>query len=167
MTIQLFANPYNPSATGFQFSSLGEYNALYQQHAPTEEYSIEFLEGDHFAEKLFSAMNCDQGSLSLYFEILEEAGEDETTQAGICCLLENNVVCAEDVVRKVTRECITFEGTLTDYAYDFVNECYFDKNTPELLKTYFDYDMFANDLRIERGLFEYEFEGVEIIVDPS
>jgi len=36
--------------------------------------------------------------------------------------------------------------TLYDLAYDLVNECYFTKDTPEVLKNYFDYSAFARDL---------------------
>lgn len=41
-----------------------------------------------------------------------------------------------------------FIGELSalDYAYDYVNDCVFDNDTPETLKTYFDYDAFARDL---------------------
>lgn len=35
---------------------------------------------------------------------------------------------------------------LEDVAYDLVNECYFTKDTPELLTRYFDYEAFARDL---------------------
>lgn len=39
--------------------------------------------------------------------------------------------------------------TLEDVAYDLVNECYFDKNTPDILTRYFDYEAFAHDLSFD------------------
>lgn len=35
---------------------------------------------------------------------------------------------------------------LSDVAYVLVNECYFTKDTPDILTRYFDYDAFARDL---------------------
>lgn len=35
---------------------------------------------------------------------------------------------------------------LEDVAYDFVEKCYFTKETPEIFKAYFDYGAFARDL---------------------
>lgn len=40
-------------------------------------------------------------------------------------------------------------ATLSDVAYELVEECYFTKETPEIFKTYFDYDAFARDLSFE------------------
>ena len=46
------------------------------------------------------------------------------------------------------RGCFIFYSgqDLSDVAYDLVNECYFTKDTPEILTRYFDYDAFARDL---------------------
>lgn len=38
---------------------------------------------------------------------------------------------------------------LEDVAYEIVEECYFTRETPEILKTYFDYKAFARDLRFD------------------
>lgn len=165
MTLQLFANPYDISAHGFYFSTIEEFDLLYKKNFPVEEYEIEFVDGDEFELKLFESMKCHQGSVSKYFEIIADAWNDVSLQAAICALLENGAAHADDVVEKAGRETTVFEGTLEDYVYDLVNDCYFDKNMPELLKRYFDYSMFANDLRIERSLYEYRFAGTDYVID--
>lgn len=46
------------------------------------------------------------------------------------------------------------ERSALDYAYYYVEECVFDQETPEILKTYFDYEQFARDLVIGGDVFE-------------
>lgn len=39
--------------------------------------------------------------------------------------------------------------TMEDLAYELVEECYFDKNTPDFIRNYFDYAAFAHDLEFD------------------
>ena len=41
------------------------------------------------------------------------------------------------------------EQDLEDVAYELVNECYFTKDTPDILTRYFDYEAFARDLSFD------------------
>ena len=46
-----------------------------------------------------------------------------------------------------------YEGSMVDYAYDFVADCY---DLPEIAARYFDYEAFARDLELEGDIAEYE-----------
>ena len=46
-----------------------------------------------------------------------------------------------------------YEGSMVDYAYDLVQDCY---NLPDIAQRYFDYEAFARDLELEGDIAEYE-----------
>ena len=47
-------------------------------------------------------------------------------------------------------DAIFYPGyTLEEVAEEIVDECYFTRETPEIFKTYFDYESFARDLRYD------------------
>lgn len=50
---------------------------------------------------------------------------------------------------------------IVDVAYEIVEDCYFDRNTPEILKRYFDYDAFASDLMYD-GFYETSYGVLEV-----
>lgn len=56
-----------------------------------------------------------------------------------------------EAMERQQRGCFTFyqDQELEDVAYDLVNECYFTRDTPDILKQYFDYKAFARDLGYE------------------
>lgn len=49
------------------------------------------------------------------------------------------------------RGCFVFYAgqSLEEVAEELINECYFTKDTPEILTRYFDYEAFARDLRFD------------------
>lgn len=53
-----------------------------------------------------------------------------------------------EALERQQRGCFAFYPgqDLEDVAYDLVNECYFTKDTPDILTRYFDYTAFARDL---------------------
>ena len=47
-------------------------------------------------------------------------------------------------------DAIFYPGyTLEEVAEEYVNECLFDKNTPDIFRRYFDYEAFARDLSFD------------------
>jgi antirestriction protein len=63
----------------------------------------------------------------------------------------------EAIEKQQAGRFILYRGQdLEDVAYDLVNECYFTKDTPELLTRYFDYEAFARDLSFD-GYVETEW----------
>lgn len=57
----------------------------------------------------------------------------------------------EEAIEKQQRGCFIFyrNMSLEDVAEDIVNECYFTKDTPDILTRYFDYEAFARDLTFD------------------
>lgn len=54
-------------------------------------------------------------------------------------------------------DAIFYPGyTLEEVAEEIVSDCYFTRETPEIFKTYFDYEAFARDLRFD-GYTETDF----------
>lgn len=56
-----------------------------------------------------------------------------------------------EALERQQRGCFIFYPgrTLEEVAEELVNECYFAKDTPEILTRYFDYEAFARDLRFD------------------
>ena len=57
----------------------------------------------------------------------------------------------KEAYERQQRGCFVFyEGrSLEELAEEIVNDCYFTKDTPDILTRYFDYEAFARDLRFD------------------
>lgn len=86
-------------------------------------------------------------------EVLEDLGDDCVPFA---LWAENVGYDAAEAVDNVDsfRDQFIGETTVKDYAYEYVNDCLFTDETPETLKTYFDYDAFARDLVLGGDVYE-------------
>ena len=79
---------------------------------------------------------------------LEADSLEEWEAEEIAAAMEAYDYSFSDAMERQKRGCFVFfpGQDLSDVAYDLVNECYFTKDTPEILTRYFDYDAFARDL---------------------
>lgn len=143
----LYATPYNISQSGFYFSSIDEYDNLFEKH-PCEEFEIQFIDGDN--PKLFSAAKIDQGNLTIWFDVLADISDDDDKSIQIQHLLDTGYILDETILRY--DEVCLFHGSASGYAYDLYNECY---DIPEHLTHYIDYDKIANDMLINGEISEY------------
>lgn len=164
MTVRLFANPYDISAQGFYFSSAEDFEFQYENHLPTEEYEIDFIDGTAAELALFNAMKVSQVSLDEYFELISDLDDDDTAQVGVCYLLENGI--ASDAADAVSRasDLTIFEGSLKDYAWEHLEDCVFTKETPKIFRDYFDVDAFARDLEIGGDVTTFDWCGCHFVV---
>lgn len=73
---------------------------------------------------------------------------DKYEQEEIAAAMEAFGYTFDEALKRQQRGCFTFYRgqSLEDVAYDLVEECYFTKDTPEILKSYFDYSAFGRDL---------------------
>jgi len=62
----------------------------------------------------------------------------------------------ETLVNYAENNANLFEGSISDYAYDFINDCY-DTKSMGTLANYIDYDSFGEDLLINREIFELRY----------
>lgn len=147
--LSLYANPYDTSATGFPFSSFEEFEKKYAaqyKKKRTEEYEIEFIDGDPLVQKLFKGMNVSQANLEQFFELADELeGMDEGTRVGLIWLMEDRLKDVDDALADAENVNV-FEGEPADYAESLIEDM--GEIPEELSEMYFDYDSFGRDLRI-------------------
>ena len=79
---QLFAQPYDISATGFYFQTLEEYEEKaaktkndYGQ--PVEEYELQFIDGESIDAKLFEALGVNQCNFPQFLDACDQWDESQ------------------------------------------------------------------------------------------
>ena len=85
-------------------------------------------------------------------ETLEElTGLDEWEQKEIMAAIEAYGYEFKEAYERQQRGCFVFYAgqSLEDIAEEIVNDCYFTKDTPDILTRYFDYKAFARDLSFD------------------
>lgn len=167
MTIRIFANPYDITAHGFYFSNMADFESLYSSQLPVEEYEIEFIDGSDAELALFSAMKVSQANLEGYFELLDDLGDDDHTQAAVCYILENHLTDdPTDAVREAS-DLSLFEGSVEDYAWNYLEDCVFTKSTPSIFRNYFDVPSFARDLELGGDVTTFDWCGRHFVVSGA
>ena len=108
------------------------------------------------------ATDYDDGPKELYeesvnsdhFEWIQKYNDlDEYEQVGFRYLVQDIGHSIEDALWKCGEVCVSTESP-EDYAYNFIEQCY--GYVPEFLRNYIDYDKFANDMKIEGSICEFE-----------
>jgi len=148
--LSLYANPYDNSA-GFYFSTWEDFEKKYTakyKKSGTEEYEIEFIDGDPLEQKLFNVMTLgvDTSNLGAYFMLVEELHAlDDDQKVGMLWLMEDRLVEVDQALQKAENVAV-FEGTPEDYAESLIDDM--GEIPSDLSEMYFDYDSFGRDLRI-------------------
>lgn len=158
------ATPYDISATGFYFTTLDEYRAKAASHRnaygqQVEEFEIQFIDGDN--AHLFGAIGIHQGNLALWFEQFEDLTDDQAVAA--IYLAEYVGVPAEEIIDQID-DVTLFEGTLLEYAEEYIDSTGLLDQMPESLRYYFDTESFARDMRLGGDVTEFELSGRRWIV---
>lgn len=81
----------------------------------------------------------------------ELASMDEYDQKEIAAIMEATGYSFEDAFEGKEAGAYIFyaDMDLLEVAYELVEECYFTKDTPDILTRYFDYEAFARDLSFD------------------
>lgn len=150
---QLYAQPYDTSATGFFFESTEEY----QQKAarlrnssglPVEEFEIQFIDGEDIDAELFRALGIHQGSFSAFLERVDEWSESDKQKviiaAGECGYRFDPAKDSPDDLDVDIYEM----DSLRDLAVYFVEEGLYGE-IPEQLQYYIDYEAIGRDLGMD------------------
>jgi len=148
-SVQLYANPYDTSVTGFYFDDFAEFEKKYAaqyRKTRTEEYEIDFINGDDLEQALFDAMGVSQANLEEYFELVDQlSGMSDAETAAVIFLMEDRSMSASEAIERA-EDVMLFEGSLEDAAADYLESIgEVDANTAAM---YFDYDSFGRDLAI-------------------
>lgn len=147
---QLFAQPYDISATGFYFETVEEYHNQVKTcrndyGQPVEEFEIQFIDGTDIDCALFRALDIHQGSIGDYFDMID-AYDDTQKITLIIAVGEAGYEFKIGQDHPDQFDIQIYEGTsMRDLAEEFVDEGLFGE-IPPALHNYIDYDAIARDL---------------------
>lgn len=152
MTITLYAQPYDISATGFYFKSIEEFenkfkNLTNDYGQPVEEFEIQFIDGDAIDCELARAINLSQANYAQFLECAD-SWEDHEKINVIIAVGE----CGYDFDPDDSPDLLGVDlygvESLKELAEQFVEDGIYGE-IPESLQYYIDYDAIARDLSVE------------------
>ena len=147
---QLYAQPYDISATGFYFDTREEYEQKAAKNRnpygqPVEEYEVQFIDGEDIDCKLFTALNVNQATFGKYLEACDEWSEDEKRKV-IFAVGECGYSFDFDKNSPDDFEVDIYElNSLKELAEQYVDEGLYGE-IPKAIANYLDYDAIARDL---------------------
>ncbi|MEP2890919.1 antirestriction protein ArdA [Tateyamaria sp.] len=152
MTISLFAQPYDITATGFYFETAEDYaqkaNALRNAHGdPVEEFEIQFIDGEAIDAALARSIDLDQCNFADFLERVARWDEFEKTQM-IIALGECGYDFDPTAAPSEYDIDIYQTETMRELAEQFVDEGCFGE-MPEHLQSCIDFDAIARDLAVD------------------
>ena len=165
MTITLFAQPYDISATGFYFETAEEYYTRADKTVNdfgqrVEEFEIQFIDGEALDCAFARAWGLHQGNFAAFLEAVEEWDEDRKRDyiiaVGECGYAHDDVVDDPDH----EGVDIYYLDSLRDLAESFVEEGLYGP-IPEALQFYIDYDVIARELAVDFS--ETEIAGERLV----
>lgn len=126
-----------------------------------EEYFITDFEWEEVA--IFSIGEYENlEELNSKLELLQDLSISE--QKAVKFLLEQNFATdITDAISKVDDVLIHENSSLSDVAYDLINECYDIDKLPSIIANNIDYDSIARDLEIEGRFYEVDSDIYEYI----
>ncbi len=151
MTVQLFAQPYDQSASGFYFENAEDYQtkskALKNDYGEAvEEFEIQFIDGSELDCALFKALGIHQGDIATFFQTSLEWEEWEKInviiavgECGYSFDFDSDTPDQYDI-------SIYNVDSLKELAIEFINDGILGE-IPKHLENYIDIDAFAADLR--------------------
>ena len=151
--VQLHAQPYDISASGFFFEDTKEYAAkrrkcLNDFGQPVEEFDIQFIDGEDIDAELFKALGINQATFALFLEKVDEWDDSQKKKiiiaVGECGYsVDLNSGDPDDF------DIDLYEmDSLRELAEYFVEEGLFGE-IPERIRFYLDYDAMARDLGMD------------------
>ena len=149
---QLYAQPYDISATGFYFETAEEHkksaNTLRNEYGdPVEEFEIQFIDGENIDCDLAKAIELNQANFARYFEIVEDWEDWEKRfvilAVGECGYQFNDDTSPTDFDIEICKV-----DSIRELAEHFVEEGLYG-DIPDNLKFYINYDAIARDLAID------------------
>ena len=78
-------------------------------------------------------------------------GLDDNEQTIVEALVDHGICSDFKEALDKLDEYHIYDGSVTDYAYDMIDDCY---DLPEFAKTYFDYEKFGRDLEMDGSIIE-------------
>ena len=149
---QLYAQPYDLSATGFYFETTEDYAiksaALCNDYGdPVEEFEIQFIDGEEIDYDLAKAIGLNQANFAQFLSAVDD-WDDGEKRAVIIAVGECGYTFEPDLDPAQFEVDIYENTTMRDLAEQFVEEGLFGE-VPEAFQNYIDYDAIARDLAVE------------------
>ena len=121
--------------------------------ASDEEFSSDFIVFALSVEKAYKKTSLDIDELKTCFDVVSSF--DDNKQALFAVLLSDYSYSydIESLVNYAENDANLFDGSVSDYAYELINDCYDTKSMGGLV-SYIDYDKFGNDLLLEGAIVE-------------
>lgn len=163
---QLYAQPYDCSASGFYFDDFEEYQTRSRNNRKpsgelVEEYEIQFIDGDEIDVALAKAWELGQGNFAAFLEAAETWDEDQKIRfiiaVGECGHDHDEAASNPDQIDLIYYQF----DSMKELAEHFVDEGLFCSEIPETLRIYLDYDAIARDLSVDYS--EVEISGTNYI----
>lgn len=159
-SIEFYAQPYNPDARGFYFTTEEEFEQKSSECRdafgyPVEEFEIQFIDGSHEEADLFSACGVNQANIGQFLTIIDEVPDYQFPALYyLCDVLGYDMATGMGKLDEVS----LCSGSLEDAAEELFDECY-AHDIPENLRIYIDYAKFARDCELGGDMAEFEFAG--------
>lgn len=157
------AQPYDITGRGFYFTSLEEYQAKEKANR-CEEFELQFIDGNTGDSELFERLKINQATLTTWFEEIE--GMDEEHKAGLFFLVADRGASLADALEQC-EDCILYQGSMSDYASEYLEESGILKSIPEDLRGYFDVEAYARDMEINGQAVGFEWNDKQWVGNPS
>lgn len=169
--VNLYANPYNPSARGFYFKSTKEFDTKYKANLPVEEYEIELIDGSDFERLLQKRLSKNGFEIPKFFDLIDKHNDEMTDEKLVALeyLFEYQNCNVGEAFDKID-DVMVFEGTPEEYAMDI----FYDEIDEKLANmfgrnngtgaAYFDFKALARDMRINGEIEEIKFNHKTYVV---
>ena len=121
--------------------------------ASAEKHNNDFIVFSLNVEKHYKKASLDIDELKTCFDVISSF--DDNKQALFAVLLSDYSYSydIESLVNYAENGADLFDGSVSDYAYELINDCY-DLKSMGRLANYIDYDKFGNDLLLEGAIVE-------------
>lgn len=167
--LTLHAQPYDINAAGFYFQSFDEWEEKFAaaDERGVEEFEIQYIDGDDEQTTFAQLMEPTQANIEDWFDGLDEwETMNEMEQASLAWLIEDRGMSFREAQDELTtgEEPALFEGSVRDYAEEFIDDCYNLEESMGDLSRYFDYDAFVRDLELSGDVATFEFNGKHYVV---
>jgi len=161
--LNLYANPYDTSATGFYFDDLESWEKQYSaaEEAGVEEFEIDFIDGSDNEQALFEALDICQPTIGEFFDAVNQYGDDDDFCAKMACLADNggyminDLAELEDAAESVDYYAMPAYSTYSDFATEIADE---RMDIPDHIAPYFDYNAYGMELEINYNHVDYNGE---------
>ena len=122
-------------------------------NASDEKFDNDFIVFALSVEKVYKKVELDLDVLKECFDIVECFDNNKQTLFAVLLSDYSYSYDIETLVNYCSDTACLFGGSVSDYAYELINDCY-NLKSMEGLVSYIDYDKFGNDLLLEGTIVE-------------